>query len=406
MDDRLLLVLLGAAALTARLGLGLYLSGMCRSKNAAAGAMLALCDLCVAVLAFWAVGDAVLSGDRGAVLGWGGSFGAASFFYATAVLVATGAAAGSTLERAKLFPPLFVTAVLAGVVVPLAGAWAWRGWLYRLGFVDVGGATVLHVCGGVCAAAGAVFVGPRSGKYNRDGSSNFIPGHQVPLAAAGVTALAAGYVAVVVGLAVSHGTLSHGAGVGAGLGADLGASAANAFLAAAAGGLAGALYGRFRFGKAEVYFTLSGLLAAVVAVSAGAGRLPSAGAVAVGAAAGIVVPMAVVYLDLRRRIDDVGSGIAVHAVGGAWGTLAAGLLPPGGAADRLRHVGVQAVGLAAVAGLALAASAGVYFLLSKTVGLRLSEADEYDGADLAEHDLNAYPDFQQTMIKSYHLREA
>src|SRR5439155_12117769 len=112
-------------------------------------------------------------------------------------------------------------------------------------------------------------------------------------------------------------------------------------------------------------------------------------------------------LDLVWKIDDPAGGVAVHAFGGAWGTLAVGLFAPStGWLDTLRQLGIQTIGLLVIAALALATSLALFAFLRATTGLRLTESAEYDGADLAEHDLNAYPDFQQTMIKSYHLREA
>jgi Amt family ammonium transporter len=126
----------------------------------------------------------------------------------------------------------------------------------------------------------------------------------------------------------------------------------------------------------------------------------------IGAVAGVIVPMASIYLDLIVRIDDPAGAISVHAVGGAWGTLAVGALLPGSIGTRGAHVGVQLAGIAAIAAVALVVAGGTFYVLKSTVGLRSREADEYDGLDLAEHDIGAYPDFQQTMIKSYHLREA
>ena len=112
-------------------------------------------------------------------------------------------------------------------------------------------------------------------------------------------------------------------------------------------------------------------------------------------------------LDLRFKIVDPTGGIAIHAIGGAWGTIAVAVFMPGASlAVRAKQIGIQCIGLVSIAALALVAAGALFVLLRATVGLRVSEDAEYDGMDLAEHDLNAYPDFQQTMIKSYHLREA
>jgi Amt family ammonium transporter len=221
-----------------------------------------------------------------------------------------------------------------------------------------------------------------------------IPGHSVPLAGVGAMLILVGWVPYVAGFAAQS---IHGAGH----------AAANVLLAAAAAGLAALLVARVRYGKPDVLLALLGLLGGLVSITAGAETVSTPGAVLTGAVAGLIVPTAAIVLDLFARIDDPAGTVAVHGVGGAWGVLAAGLFtPPGTAGNWLRLVGVQLLGLVAVAAWSGAISAGVWLALKATVGLRASEADEYDGLDLAEHDIGAYPDFQQTMIKSYHLREA
>jgi Amt family ammonium transporter len=153
--------------------------------------------------------------------------------------------------------------------------------------------------------------------------------------------------------------------------------------------------------------TYGGLLGGLVAIAASSGAVHSISAVVIGAVAGVIVPTATVMLDLIWKIDDPAGGVAAHAIGGAWGTLAAGIFTPGiGLLDKLQHLGVQALGLLIFAAIAMGASFALFMALKRFTALRFSEDAEYDGADLAEHDLNAYPDFQQTMIKSYHLREA
>jgi Amt family ammonium transporter len=173
-----------------------------------------------------------------------------------------------------------------------------------------------------------------------------------------------------------------------------------------AAGAAAVLLGHLRYGKPDVTLALLGFLGGLVAITAGAGRVAPPSAVLIGAVAGVIVPLASVFLDLIARIDDPAGGISVHAVGGLWGTLAAGLFLPGSVGARLQQLGVQLLGALAVGVLAFALGAAALYVLRATVGLRAREADEFDGLDLAEHDVGAYPDFQQTTIKSYHLREA
>jgi Amt family ammonium transporter len=396
------LVLLGAAVLLVRVGQGLYATGLCRSKNAAGTALRVVADLCVATLAYWAVGAAILS-HRGN--GWFGVnlsmlLGARgvpddTFFRAAMVLAGTGAVVGALAERSRFVAGCAASALLAGLVIPVAGHWAWGGWLARIGFVDVAGASAVHLAAGACAAAGAALRGPRGGQYNRDRSANMIPGHNIPLAAAGVLVTLAGWVPYVSGGAMLHGRPS------AALDAPF-----NVLLAAAAAGAAAMLLAHLRYGKPDVVLSLIGVLGGLVSISSAAGTVGTGAAVVIGAVAGVIVPLSAVSLDLLFHLDDPTGAVSIHAIGGFWGTLAAGLLAPLPLVDRLKLTGVQLLGAIAIAVLAAGLSLALFAALKATVGLRVREADEFDGLDLAEHDIGAYPDFQQTMIKSYHLREA
>ena len=398
-----LLIVLGAGALLVRVGQALYATGLSRSKNAAGGATRSLFDACAATLAFWLVGAALLfqqhNGFLGIrpslLLGWDVPAKSAGsvFFHATAVLIAAGVLTGTLCERSRFFPACVASVLLAAVLVPVTGKWVWSGWLHDLGFVDLAGASTIHLTAGVCAAVGAYLVGPRTGKYHRDGSASTIPGHNVPLAAAGTMILFAGWVPYVAGFALAHR-------------APLGTAALNVLLAAAAGGAAAVVLGHLRYGKPDVTLTLIGFLGALVAMTAGAGRVGAPAAVVIGAVAGVFVPLASIYIDLILRIDDPAGGIGIHAAGGLWGTLAAGLFAPGSPALRAKHFGVQLLGAVVIAIFAVVVCTAVLYAIKATIGLRAREADEFDGLDLAEHDVGAYPDFQQTMIKSYHLREA
>jgi Amt family ammonium transporter len=161
-----------------------------------------------------------------------------------------------------------------------------------------------------------------------------------------------------------------------------------------------------RYGKPDVLLIYSGLLGALVAITGGANLIPTGAAVGLGAVAGVLIPYAMVQIDLRFKVDDPTGAVAVHGFGGLLGTLAAGLFASRSVGEARRQIGIQALGALAIGALALLATAALLVVLRKTVGIRSKEADEFDGLDLAEHDLNAYPDFQQTTIKSYHLREA
>jgi Amt family ammonium transporter len=408
---QVLLIVFACGALLIRVGAGWYAAGQSRSKNAAGAALRNAADMAVAALAFWALGAAIMNGDAGLIFDAKGRASSQQLAQLVLVLIATAPVVGAAAERSRFFPVLAAPALLAAIVIPLAGRWAWNGgWLQRMGFVDVAGATVIHVTGGLCAAAGAVLVGPRSGKYNRDGSSNFIPGHSAPMASVGVMLMFAGWAPYVLAATlIPHAQFVSGVRFSA-VSMEpltLGRAAMNVILAAAAGAIVAAVVTRAKYGKPEIMLTYSGLLGALVAISAAGGAVTTIAAVVVGAVAGVIVPLATVQLDLVWKLDDPVGGVAVHVLGGAWGTIAAGVFVPAATyGEKFRDVGVQVLGLAVIAAPALALSLAVFALLKRTVGLRLSEDAEWDGVDLAEHDLNAYPDFQQTMIKSYHLREA
>lgn len=401
-----------AGALLMRAGFAVHGAGMVRAKNASGMVARYLCDLCAAALGFWAVGLALLNAQ--ADLPW---FNAKLLFGfqeahperqnalsgLAAVLVATAIVPGILAERARFWPALWGSLGLAVVIVPLAQRWAWGdGFLARWEFVDAGGAATLHWPAAVAGLVGALFVGPRSGKFNRDGSSTAIPGHSVPLAGLGVLFLVAGWIAFVAGHYVGRFQTPARVDFTGGLGRTV----CNLLLGTAAGGMASLVLSHLRYAKPDIHLISAGALGALVAVSSGGGTLGSWGAVIVGAGAGVLVPMALLALDLICRIDDPAGGIAIHGVGAAWGVFASPLLAGNvGVGMRAVHAGVHLLALLIIGALAAAVTAAVWVLLKAVTRVRTSEADEFDGLDLAEHDVGAYPDFQQTMIKSYHLRE-
>ncbi len=182
-------------------------------------------------------------------------------------------------------------------------------------------------------------------------------------------------------------------------------AAANTLLAAAAGGAAALGAAQFRYGKPDVSFLFSGLLGGLVAISASAGGVSPRSAVAIGAVAGLIVPFAANMLDLQFRLDDPSGLIAVQGIGGAWGTLAAAIAVTNSDIGFFHHLLAQISGLVTIVLLSSIISVALFAALRSTIGLRPREADEFEGLDLVEHDIGAYPDFQQNMIKSYHLRE-
>lgn len=401
--DGLCALLCAAGILLVRGGAAVHETGSLRAKNAVSGLMRHLGDFSLATLAFWAVGAAFFfASGPGGVLSFNPAYlfqvppdqAPAALLALGGVLLASGVVGGTLGERARALPVYAASLLLAGLLVPLAAFWARNGWLARLGFHDLAGASYIHWVGAIVAATGSIVVGPRLGKYNRDGSTNGIPGHSVPLACTGAFLMLAGWIPYLAGFAWMSG-LGRPWLVGV-----------NALLAAAASSLVSLLVCQWRYGKPDVHLNFGSLLGGLVAVSAAGDVLPSHGAVLTGAIAGLLVPLAMLAFEFLWKIDDPTSVLASRGVAAAWGLLAGGLFAPApNLLGRLKFLGVQALGLLAIGLLAAALAAGLFALLQRLAPLRSSEADEFDGLDLAEHDIGAYPDFQQNTIKSYHLRE-
>jgi Amt family ammonium transporter len=383
----------GLGALLLRLGMSIHAAGMVRSKNSSSTLIRSITDICLTTLAFWAVGSAISISSR-FLPDTNHLFSANStFFFLCASLIASGIVTGVSAERSKFFPMCCASILVGALLVPITFRWN-LGWLTARGFIDTGGASILHLTGGLTALIVAILIGPRNGKYNRDGSSNGIPGHSVPLASIGTMLILVGWIPTILGM--TSFSLD-----------NILLPASNILLAAAAGAIASLVLCHFRYGKPDIHLMYTGFLGALVAISASAHVTLNIWAVVIGAVAGILVPLAAINIDLRFKIDDPTSGIAIHAVSSIWGLLAAALFTSGlTPARRLPQVGIQLLGIASIAALTILLSLALFLILKRTIGLRAREADEFDGLDLAEHDIGAYPDFQQTTIKSYHLREA
>jgi len=267
--------------------------------------------------------------------------------------------------------------------------WQWGGgWLYQLDtpFHDFAGSALVHMTGGIAAAVGATFLGPRIGKYGPDGKPRAIPGHSIPFAILGCFILLVGW---------------YGFNPGSWLGADpvIGKIAVNTTLAAAAGAAVAMIVTWLQSGKPDVAMTGNGLLAGLVGVTAGCWAVNGLGALIIGAVAGALVVFAVYFFD-RVRIDDPVGAVSVHGVCGAFGTIAVGLFSAteaegvvkkglfyGGGADQLVS---QLIGVAAIAAFVLVATTILFGAIKYTVGLRVSEQEEREGLDVHEHGVPGY----------------
>jgi Amt family ammonium transporter len=304
----------------------------------------------------------------------------------------------------KLLPFLIFCALFTGIAYNITGSWKWGGgWLwtevatdvYQIkgtslpGFYDFAGSTIVHSVGGWGALIGAWLLGPRLGKYAKDGSVQPIPGHNMPLATIGVFLLWFGW---------------FGFNGGSVLSADAGLVSlvlCTTTFAAAAGGLTTCAVSWIAGGKPDLSMSLNGILAGLVGITAGADQMAGYEAVIIGVVAGVLVYFAVLFFD-KLKIDDPVGAISVHLVCGIWGTLAVGIFGDLAGGQQILS---QLIGIVAIGAFTLVFALIVFGALKATLGIRVSEAEEAEGLDLGEHDMSAYPDFQRVYIKSYHARE-
>ena len=293
-------------------------------------------------------------------------------FAATAATIVSGAVA----ERIKLASFLVFAALYVGLVYPFVGSWKWGGgWLDEMGFYDFAGSTLVHSVGGWAALVGVFLLGPRLGKYLKDGTIRPIPGHNIPLAAIGMFMLWLGW---------------FGFNGGSVLSADPGLVSlvlVTTCLAASAGIVSAMLTTWTIHKHPDVSMVLNGALAGLVGITAGADVVSAMDSVIIGAVAGVIVVFSVMFFD-RIKMDDPVGAISVHLTCGIWGTLAVGIF----SADH--SFVTQLIGVLAYGATCLVAATIIFSLIKATMGLRVSEVDERRGLDLAEHNMEAYPDYQ------------
>jgi Amt family ammonium transporter len=377
-------------------GFAMVETGFTRAKNACNIIMKNLMDFSIGSLAFWLIGFGLMFGATSS-----GFFGTTNFlfdagdnsfnwafllfqtvFCATAATIVSGAMA----ERTKFASYLIYTVLISVLVYPIFGSWAWGGlldgggWLEGIGFLDFAGSTVVHSIGGWAALAGAIVLGPRLGKY-KNGKSNPIPGHNIPMAALGVFILWLGWFGFNAGSTTA---------VGSGSFAFI---AVTTNISAAAGAVGAMVASWVCFKKPDPSFALNGALAGLVAITAGCDVIPVPYAALTGLAAGLIVVGSCVMID-RIHIDDPVGAISVHGVCGAWGTLAVGLFASGHGlvhGHGFAQLGIQLIGIGAAFAWAFPLSLTIFLAIKYTVGLRASEEEEIEGLDLAEHGIYAYP---------------
>ncbi len=293
-------------------------------------------------------------------------------------------------ERTKFISYSVYSLLISAVVYPISGHWIWGGgWLSQLGFHDFAGSTAVHMVGGVAALVGAAMLGPRIGKYGKDGKPKAILGHSLTLGALGVFILWFGWFGFNPGSTLSA------------TGDDALLSISNIFMttniAAAAGACATMIFTWLRYKKPDVSMTLNGALAGLVAITAGCDAVNPVGAALIGLIGGIVVVLSVEFFDKVVKIDDPVGAISVHGVCGALGTLLVGVFAVDGGllyGGGFEILGIQAIGVFSVMAYVAVAMSIIFFLIKKTIGLRVSPEEELMGLDSAEHGLaSSYADF-------------
>ncbi|MBU2950533.1 ammonium transporter [Tamlana agarivorans] len=383
-------------------GFTLVESGMTRAKNVVNIAMKNVLDIAVGSIVFWFMGYSLMYGSSNGWIGWSGFMynqGPADLFFqtvfcATTATIVSGAIAG----RTKYTTYILFSLVMTAVIYPISGGWQWNGdgWLAQMGFIDFAGSSIVHAVGGWAALVGAALVGPRIGKYI-NGNAVTIPGHNKLLATLGVFILWFGWFGFNGGSQLAWGGADAVGGSMVVLVTNLAASA----------GAVGALFlSWFKYKKPNLDMTLNGALAGLVSITAGCGNMTEGGALIAGFIGGIIVVFSMEFIEQKLKIDDAVGAASVHGVCGAWGTLviglwgvdgdtAIGLFNGGGSAQFV----TQLIGTLSYAAWALVTSFIFFFILKKTLGLRVTEKEEVEGLDLSEHGTLAYPGKRQREIE-------
>jgi Amt family ammonium transporter len=400
-------------------GLALINTGLGRSRSAAHCMMSALCAISVAALAYFVCGFAWqgLAGQPSHILHLGGGtwdwIGAGPWLFrhlpldgspaslaALLGMFSAGLAAliptGSGCDRWRLGACCASTAILAGWTFPLFAHWVWGGgWLAQLGarygmghgFVDAGGSGVIQMAGGLTALSIVWIIGPRHGKYARDGMPSAIPGHNVVLVVFGCALALVGWLGLNSAGAILFCGVEPGHAVGI---------AINTTIAATCAAMAAAVISNIRFGKPDASISANGWIGGLAASSAAAPFIVPAEAAIVGLIAGALVTLSVEWFELRMQVDDPGGAVSAHALGGLWGLLAAGLFAVLPDAPGVHVAGqwlAQLVGIATLIGFVLPLTYGVNLLLNRFYPQRVPAEGERQGMDLYELGAGAYPEF-------------
>ena len=391
-------------------GFAMVETGFTRSKNAGNIIMKNLMDFALGSLIYWIVGFGIMFGaDQAGIIGLPGFFanGVAenaptsinnyAFLFFQTVFCATAATivSGAMAERTKFISYCVYSAVISAIIYPIAGHWIWGGgWLAQLGFHDFAGSTAVHSIGGWCALIGAYILGPRIGKYTKGGKSNAIPGHSLTLGALGVFILWMGWFGFNPASSLSitsPETLEMSSRV-----------FITTNLAAAAAATVTMILTWVKYGKPDVSLTLNGVLAGLVAITAGCDMVSPAGAAIIGVISAFAMVYGIEFVDKVLKIDDPVGAVGVHCINGILGTILTGAFAMDGGlfyGGGFKFLGVQCLGVLVVAIWSIATATVLFKLIKATIGLRVTREEEIRGLDLEEHGLeSSYADFQSIDI--------
>ncbi|CAM4478499.1 ammonium transporter [Paenibacillus typhae] len=382
-------------------GFSLLEAGFVRTKNAVNVTMKIFVDLTVGVLAFFLVGFGIMFGKDFAGLisfdFWGASqslnidlnlpLSAYVLFQIGFAIAAISIISGAVAERMSFKAYILVALFVAAILYPVSGHWVWNpeGWLARLGMKDFAGSAAIHALGGAAAFAFAKVLGPRRGRFNTDGSVNVFAPSNIPLASAGTFILWFGWFGFNAGSTLNAADSS------------LSVIALNTMLAAAAGGTSAMIFTMFRFGKADPSMTMNGALAGLVGITAGCAFVSPYSAIVIGLIAGVLVILGTLAID-KMQVDDPVGAVAVHGINGAFGTVAVGLFDTQEGlftTGQFHQLGVQLLGVVVVMVWGFVMSYGAAKLIQRTVGLRVSAAEEEEGLDMAMHGIPAYNELER-----------
>ena len=390
--DTFYFLVMGALVMWMAAGFSMLEAGLVRSKNTAEILTKNIGLFAIACTMYMVYGYDLMYGGGlllDGISGEGETYSNAADFYFQVVFVATAMSivSGAVAERMKLFSFFVFAAIFTTIIYPMEGLWTWGGasvfGIYNLGddfgFLDFAGSGIVHMAGAAAALAGVLILGPRKGKYDKDGNSKPMLGANLPLATLGTFILWMGWFGF------------NGGSVLAMASKESADAVAMVFLntnAAAAGGvIASLLLAKAWFGKADLTMALNGALAGLVAITAGPDTPTALVATLIGAIGGIIVVLSIVWFDRKLRIDDPVGAISVHGVVGLWGLLAVPLTN-----SDVTFSG-QLIGAVTIFVWVFIASGLVWYALKSIIGIRVSAEEEDDGVDLTECGLEAYPEF-------------